>query len=148
MSDSFYPNPKLLKGATWVIVIGAAAASFSGIFNGLNQTCCGDKDKVARDSKNFNLVLATAMGALALMSLYPLMKTQVDDKFLSIGAGSMFLATLATFLLGRVRAGDVSETCKTTPEWALMTSTASAVVGLAGLTAIGGFFIKKKTSGD
>ena len=132
-----------VKYATGLIVTGAAASSFTGIFNGLNQTCCGDKDLDARNAQKLNLVLTTAIGAIAVMSLYPLLKKTPDNNTMIFGSTLLFTLTLIAFLLGNVRAEDTSDTCKTTPEWMTVGGIASGVV-LVGFLGLGGLIAYKK----
>jgi len=141
--SSIYPSPNILKYSTYAIMAGAGVAAGFGVFNGLNQTCCGDKDLDARNSKNLNLVLQTAMGAIVLVSIYPVLKSNPDSKQLLLGSALLFGLTLTTFLLGNVRAEDTSDTCKTTSEWMLLQSLASGVVGVGGAAIIGGYFYHK-----
>ena len=136
-----------VKYATGVIVAGAAASSFTGIFNGLNQTCCGDKDLDARNAQKLNLVLTTAIGAIAFMSLYPLLKKSPDNNTMVFGSTLLFALTLIAFLLGNVRAEDTSDTCKTTPEWMTVGAIASGAVGV-GFLGLGGMIAYKKFKRD
>lgn len=134
-----------VKFATGAIVAGAAASSFTGIFNGLNQTCCGDKDLDARNAQKLNLVLTTAIGAIAVMSLYPLFKADGSKQInqMIFGSTLLFSLTLIAFLLGNVRAKDTSDTCKTTETWMALGGVASGVVGV-GFLALGGMIAYKK----
>ena len=136
-------NATNAKIATGVIVAGAAASSFTGIFNGLNQTCCGENDLDARNAQKLNLVLTTAIGAIAVMSLYPLMKRTPDNNSMVFGSALLFVLTLIAFLLGNVRAKDTSETCKTTPEWMTVSSISGGVVA-AGALALAFMIAREK----